>query len=126
MVVAGHTVFDAAAHEVRIEFRSVTHPAWPPQKGVVRMPSLTGHWTMRPEHGGAWTRLEYQLHAEPGGLLPDWIVNLVSKKIPHDTIVGLRQQITRRHYPERQEQIEHDPAYRAVVDGIDATAAVTR
>jgi hypothetical protein len=125
-VVSGHTIFDTAAHEVRIEFRSVTHAAWPPQKGVVRMPSLTGHWSMRPEHGGAWTRIEYQLHAEPGGMLPDWIVNLVSKKIPHDTIVGLRQQLRRRQYPEVQHQVEMDPAYQSVITAGDATAAVSR
>src|SRR5262249_12589952 len=61
VVNLGHTVFDARAHQVRIEFTSTTHPSWPPQKGVVRMPSLRGHWTMTPEHGGAWTRIEYQL-----------------------------------------------------------------
>ena len=49
---------------VRVEFTSTSHPSWPPQKGVVRMPALQGHWSMWPEHDGAWTRIEYQLHAQ--------------------------------------------------------------
>lgn len=115
VVNSGRTTFDAAAHAVRVEFRSTTHPKWPPQKGVVRMPALAGHWTMWPEHGGAWTRIEYQLHADPGGLLPNWVVNLVSRKIPHDTIVGMREQVKRRHYPEYEKQLAATPEYRSVL-----------
>src|SRR6185295_665744 len=81
VVNVAHTTFDANKHMVHLEFASTTHPAWPPQKGVVRMPSLRGHWNMWPEHGGAWTRIEYQLHADPGGALPVWIVHLVSQQI---------------------------------------------
>jgi hypothetical protein len=115
VVNRAHTVFDAENHVVRVEFTSTSHPSWPPKRGVVRMPSLHGHWSMWPEHGGAWTRIEYQLHADPGGLLPQWIVNLVSKKIPHDTIVGIRKQVQRRHYPEQERSLASDPDYIAVV-----------
>ena len=115
VVIAGTTTFDTTARVVRIDFRSVTNPAWPAQKGVVRMLSLHGHWTMWPEQGGAATRIEYQLHAEPGGSLPGWLTNLVAKKIPHDTIAGLRTQLRRRQYPTLEHQIEGEPAYRAVL-----------
>lgn len=124
VVNLARTTFDPAAHQVRVEFNSVTHPAWPPQKGVVRMPSLHGHWTMTPEHGGAWTRIEYQLHADPGGLLPQWIVDMVSRKIPHDTIVGVREQVKRRHYPELEKELSSRPEYLAVI-GAGATASAS-
>ena len=117
VVNRAQTSFDGAAHLVRVEFRSTTDPAWPPQSGVVRMPSLEGHWTMWPEHGGAWTRIEYQLHANPGGMLPQWIVNLVSKKIPYDTLIGMRKQVARRSYPEFQRRLEARPEYQAVLAG---------
>jgi hypothetical protein len=120
-----HISVDAAAGFVRLEFTSVTHPAWPPQKGVVRMPSLHGHWIMWPEHGGAFTRIEYQLHADPGGMLPGWIVNLVSKRIPHDTLVGMRQQVKRRHYPEFEQRIAAAPEYQAVLSRADKQALFT-
>lgn len=115
VVNLGRTFFDVPRGEVRVEFTSTTNPAWPPQKGVVRMPSLRGHWTMWPEHGGAWTKIEYQLHADPGGLLPQWIVNLVSRRIPHDTIEGVRAQVRRRQYPAFIARMEHYPPYVAIV-----------
>jgi hypothetical protein len=114
-VASAHLSFDPAAHEIRIDMQTATHPAWPPQKGVVRMPSFTGHWSFKPEHDGAWTRIEYQVHADPGGHLPAWVVNLATKKLPHDTILGLRKQLGRRSYPERQREIETDPQYQAVL-----------
>ena len=115
VVNRAHTTFDAAAHVVRVEFTSTSHPSWPPQKGVVRMPTLHGHWSMWPEHDGAWTRIEYQLHADPGGLLPQWIVNLVSKKIPHDTIEGIRQQVKRRRNAAEEQALATTPEYLSVV-----------
>jgi hypothetical protein len=117
VVNIAHTSFDARDHLVKVEFTSTTHAAWPPKDGVVRMPELRGHWYMWPEHGGAWTRIEYQLHADPGGMLPQWIVNMVSKKIPYDTIMGVRKQVTRRHYPDYEKELTALPEYTAVVAG---------
>jgi hypothetical protein len=122
VVNLARTTFDPAARQVRIEFTSTTHPAWPPQKGVVRMPSLRGHWYMTPEHNGAWTRIEYQLHADPGGLLPQWIVNMVSRRIPHDTIMGVRQQVKRRRYPEFERQLASVPEFIAIINPPETSA----
>jgi hypothetical protein len=86
-----------------------------PSVAAVRMPSLRGHWSMWPERGGAWTRIEYQLHADPGGMLPGWVVNLASRQIPHNTIAGMQQQVRRHHYPAFEERMAALPEYRAVV-----------
>ena len=43
------------------------------------MPHLCGHWFLWPSNGGKWTRVEYQVHADPGGSLPTSIINTVSK-----------------------------------------------
>jgi hypothetical protein len=115
VVLRAHTIIDPAAGQVRIELTSQEHPAWPPQKGVVRMPFVRGHWYLWPEHGGAWTRAEYQVHANPGGSLPDWIVNMVSKKIPFETILGMQQQVKRRTYPDFEKKLVALPEYQAVV-----------
>lgn len=113
-VLASEAVFDASTHEVRIKFWSVTHPKEPPVRGVVRMPSLTGHWTLTPIDGGRATQAEYQVHADPGGALPGWIVNMVSKQLPFQTIAGLREQVKRRHYPEYEKWIMSTPEFQAV------------
>ena len=92
--------FDAAERAVELDFWSVDDAKQPPVKGVVRMPFLRGHWILWPSADGAATRVEYQVHANPGGALPTWLVNYVSRDLPYKTIEGLRAQVKRRHYPE--------------------------
>ncbi len=116
VILRARTTMDPVQRQVRIEISSMTHPAWPPQKGVVRMPFLRGHWYLWPEHGGAWTRAEYQIHADPGGMLPDWIINMVSKKIPFDTLAGMQQQVKRRRYSSFEQQLLAVPEYQAIVN----------
>ena len=92
--------FDEAGRKVELDFWTVEDGREPPQKGVVRMPFLRGHWILWPSSDGTTTRVEYQVHANPGGSLPDWLVNYVSRDLPYKTIEGLRAQVKRRHYPE--------------------------
>jgi hypothetical protein len=99
-VLRSLVTFDAARREVRIEFESVTDMRAPPVAGVVRMPFLRGHWILAPDADAKVTRVEYQVHANPGGRLPDWLVNYVSRDLPFRTIAGLRAQVHRRSYPE--------------------------
>jgi hypothetical protein len=115
VILRARTTIDPAARQVRIDITSETHPAWPPQKGAVRMPFLRGHWYLWPEKGGAWTRAEYQIHANPGGMLPDWIINTVSKKIPHETIAGMQKQVKRRAYTDFEKKLSALPEYQAIV-----------
>jgi hypothetical protein len=97
-----HNTVTVDEHErmLRLDFYNVTDAKEPPVKGVVRMPFLRGHWTLWPSADGTTTRVEYQVHANPGGRLPDWIVNYVSRDLPHQTIEGLRKQVARRSYPD--------------------------
>lgn len=92
--------FDAAGRRVELDFWSVDDAKEPPVKGVVRMPFLRGHWILWPSDDGRTTRVEYQVHANPGGALPSWLVNYVSRDLPFKTIEGLRAQVKRRQYPE--------------------------
>jgi hypothetical protein len=92
--------FDAAERRVELDFWSVDDAKEPPVKGVVRMPYLRGHWILWPSTDRQTTRVEYQVHANPGGALPNWLVNYVSRDLPWKTIEGLRAQVKRRHYPE--------------------------
>jgi hypothetical protein len=92
--------FDASDRRVELQFWSVEDAKAPPVKGVVRMPFLRGHWKLWPSADGSSTRVEYQVHANPGGALPDWLVNYVSRDLPYKTIEGLRAQTKKRRYPE--------------------------
>lgn len=113
-VLRNEVFFEPALGRVRLEFVSVTRPDAPPVKGVVRMPYVRGHWYFWPQRDGK-TRVEYQVHADPGGALPDWLVNYVSRELPRKTIVGLGRQVERRHDPRAEAHIRGLDGYRALV-----------
>lgn len=115
VVMRATASFDLAAKMLRIEFESTTHPQWPPLPKVVRMPFLRGHWYLWPLRDGKWTRAEYQVHADPGGSLPNWVVNLASKQIPYGTIAALQKQVLRRRYPEFEAKLTATPEYQAIL-----------
>ena len=98
-------VIDLAARRILLPFEAIDHPKGPPVKGVVRMPFLRGHWVLTPVREGRGTEVEYQVHANPGGSLPDWLANVASKKLPHDTLIGLRRQVKFREYPALEAEI---------------------
>jgi hypothetical protein len=112
-VLGNHVYFDAAEGRVRLEFSTVTDDKMPPQKGVVRMPYLRGHWYLWPETATR-TRVEYQVHANPGGALPEWLVNYVSRELPRKTITGLDAQVKRRQYPDLEKHIRAFPEYQLI------------
>ena len=104
-------------HRVYIPFMAIDAPQVPPQKGVVRMPSLKGHWILKPTNHGKWTEAEYRVHANPGGSLPEWLANVTSKKIPLKTIEGLRAQVKRREYVEFEKEVESSPEWKVLLAG---------
>lgn len=60
--------------------------------GVTRMPLLKGFYKLE-KLGPAKTRVTYQAQADPGGLIPDWLVERDSRDIPKHTIVSLRKRV---------------------------------
>ena len=108
-------VVEPAKHRVYLPFVAITS-AVPPVKGVVRMPMMRGHWILVPVDGGRKTEAEYQVFADPGGLLPDWLANLASKTLPRDTIAGLRKQVSKVQYPEFEAQVASSPETRALLE----------
>lgn len=90
---------------VLIEFSQVEDPKMPPKEGVVRMPVLKGHWKLR-QVGAYATELEYQVLADPGGSLPAWLVNLVSRKMPFHTVERMRKQVSAGGYEQHRQILE--------------------
>lgn len=128
VVLRTELVFNPAQARAAINFVSVLYPQMPPQDGVVRMPFLRGHWYFWPENGGRSTRVEYQVHADPGGEVPGWIANEATKDIPLLTVEALRRQVSRAVYQEGEAQISSMPDYAnllkaAEADGPQANAA---
>lgn len=66
----------------------------PPVRGVVRMERCETTFVLRAVDA-AHTRIDYRVHADPGGSFPDWIVRIASKSIPLDTLTALAKQVER-------------------------------
>lgn len=103
-------------HRVYLPFEAVVAPSLPPVKGVVRMPFMRGHWILVPVDGGKATQAEYQVYANPGGSLPQWLANLASKTLPRETLVGLRRQVKKAQYPEFEAEVARAPETRQLLE----------
>lgn len=61
-----------------------------PSKGIVRMAKADGFWLLNSidEYN---TSVTYQMHVEPGGLIPAWLANPFIKNVPFSTFKELRK-----------------------------------
>ena len=54
-------------------------------------------WTLLPGPGG-WTYVEYYVYSDPGGSLPDWLVNMALDVGPRETIKNMRSFVRQEKY----------------------------
>ncbi len=95
VVVRSEAVTVEFGREIHVFFRTAPEERVEPRDGIVRMPRLEGHWKLAGIDPGR-TRVEYQVDADPGGQLPAWLVRMLSRDVPAQTLVSLREQVARR------------------------------
>jgi hypothetical protein len=78
--------------ELRIRFSAISSSLRAVPPDVVRIPVLEGHWYLV-GMGENKTFAEYQVNADPGGALPEWLVEQSSRDMPLITIRNMRKQI---------------------------------
>jgi hypothetical protein len=61
----------------------------PEKDGVVRIKQSNSYWRVIPTPNGT-LRIEYEVAAEPGGNIPDWLANAAITEIPFNTMKNLR------------------------------------
>ncbi|MBL7802705.1 MAG: hypothetical protein JNL02_03145 [Saprospiraceae bacterium] len=69
----------------------------PEVKDVIRIRSCHSKWTIIPGAGG-WLYVEYYIYSDPGGSLPDWLVNMAIDSGPRETIKNIRQMLQQPKY----------------------------
>ena len=89
VVVESDASFDKATKTVTIDMKSIEHPDMPKVSGLVRMPRLIGKFTLQAVSEKV-TFVTYEIDADPGGMLPHWIVRMASRDIPYITLTNLR------------------------------------
>jgi len=94
-VLYSQFLVDEKGKTITIAGRETTHNAAPPKDNRVRMNFIRTTWMFKPlkQYQGKKTWMLFQVHADPGGVIPAWAVNLVSKNIPFNSIVNLRNRV---------------------------------
>jgi len=95
-VVRSKFSFDQEQGVARVETHA--EPDYIPQRsGVVRIRKVDSSWTVTrlPENA---IEVRYQVHSEPGGSLPAWLVNRIIFEQPFETLLNLREQVKLTQY----------------------------
>ena len=75
--------------QVIARLKSVNHPAKPTKGGCcVRRMAFGTQYRITALPGGK-TRMMVEVHTDPRGMLPSWLVNMIQKKWPSKTLNGL-------------------------------------
>lgn len=97
VVVNGRVYQDPASLVVHIDSQSAPPGQYPTRPDFVRMPNMRGNWEFRPV-GNGLVEVTMSGIADPGGSIPDFLVNLVIKETPYQTLLGLRKVIGQAKY----------------------------
>ena len=62
------------------------------QSGYIRIHSVDASWVLHKLTNGT-TLIEYKAFADPGGRLPDWLINKLAKQSARTTFYNLREQL---------------------------------
>jgi hypothetical protein len=92
VLVESEATYDKASRTVTIFMKSIESPDVPEVDGLVRMPRLIGKFTLKSVNDKV-TYVTYEIDADPGGMLPHWLVRMASKDIPYITLTNLRDRV---------------------------------
>jgi hypothetical protein len=105
-VIHTRTTFESnPSPTIRIQMNSEPNEKKPPVEGVVRGELIDSSFTLR-QIAPNRTWFSCEIHADPKGVIPKWVVNLFQKSWPYDTIMGLRQQLLKNDIQENQTLIK--------------------
>ncbi len=77
--------------QVLVNLKSVSHRKSPPVEGV-RAYLKRCTYTLTPK-GDNLTHISVEVHTDPRGWLPSWLVNIIQKKWPIRTLSGIRKMV---------------------------------
>jgi len=76
------------------ELRITNHPEMiEPKEGMIRMPKSDGGWTLK-QINDSTTFVQLEMMNDPGGTLPDWLVNSLITGRPFKTMSNLRKKFS--------------------------------
>lgn len=88
---------------VRIDMR-VRNDVFPPSDDMIRITDMQGFWQFRPLPQG-WVEVTYQVHADPGGGIPGWLINSLVVDTPYYTLRNMQKLVQEPVY--QQARLPH-------------------
>ena len=86
-VLKSDATIDKDKGTIEVKIKSVKHDKYPPDCCV--RAEVKGTYYKFTALSAKRTKLEVEVHTDPKGLLPNWLVNLIQKKWPSKTLSGL-------------------------------------
>jgi hypothetical protein len=66
-------------------------------KDVIRLDDVETSWILHPPKNG-WCYVEYYIHSDPEGGIPDWLVNMAIDVGPRETIAAIKRELKKPEY----------------------------
>jgi hypothetical protein len=85
--------YDRAAREIRLCIESVEDPRRPEHPDYVRARVYPSCFRFNTPDGGRTTRIEAEVHGDPRGAIPKWVVNLVQRRAPEVSVRNLSRRV---------------------------------
>jgi hypothetical protein len=80
---------DEARRVVTANIKSVEHSKKPQDDCCVRASAMGTYYRFEAIPGTNKTKMEVEVHTDPKGMLPSWLVNIIQKKWPSKTLLSL-------------------------------------
>ncbi len=91
---------------ISINCESAPSQKWPPKEGIVRIDNMHIRCDMTPAGDNEnKTMMTFIIHADPGGNIPDWLVNLLAKETPYKTIQKIRRAVLEENWSKEIEKL---------------------
>jgi len=78
---------------VHITSKNTKHSVMPPNDNYVRIAYMRAKWSFKQVKNGKATWAEFTVLADPGGLIPHWVVNWAANNVPYKSIMNLRKRV---------------------------------
>jgi hypothetical protein len=108
-VCHGKVEVDLAAQTLTLSLTPTVDPAVPVKEDYVRG-RLSGYWKLRSIDGGRKTFVVAEMHGDPKGAIPKWLVNAFQSGWARNTLESLRKQV-------EKPDIQIVPEVKAVFEG---------
>ena len=93
-VMRQKTTYDADAKVVTVTYESIEDDRFPADDCCVRAVAVRTYWKFT-YVSPTQTRIEVEVYTDPKGALPAWLVNMIQRGWPYNSIIGISERATK-------------------------------